>query len=180
MRNAFVKRFTEAAAETGLAALRMNFRYVDEKGRASKDLSREEDDLRGAVRYLRKDVGNGPLFIAGKSMGARVCARASSDPDVAGMIALGYPLHPQFRPQVRNPPEWPLIAKPTLFVQGDQDPFCDLGRLREELSRLPGPHDLVVIRAAGHSFEPRGEKRDTFPEVWDAVLTWIEGRIPVG
>ena len=173
-----MKRITQASAETGFAALRMNFRYVDEKGRASRDLSREEDDLRGAIRFLKADVGHGPIFIAGKSMGARVCARASSDDDVTGLIALGYPLHPMFRPQVRNPPEWPLIVKPALFVQGDQDPFCDLGRLREELPRLSQPHELVVIPHAGHSFEPKGAKRDTFPEVRDAVLGWLRQFLP--
>jgi predicted alpha/beta-hydrolase family hydrolase len=179
MRNLFVKRLAAAASQAGLAAMRMNFRYADEKGRASKDLTREEEDLRGALRFLRKDIGDRAIFIAGKSMGARVCARSSSDPDVAGMIALGYPLHPQFRPQVRNPPEWPLIVKPALFVQGDQDPFCDLARLREELPRLSRPHELVVIRNAGHSFESRGEKRDTFPEVWAAVDGWHDGqRVP--
>ena len=89
-------------------------------------------------------------------MGARVCARASADADVAGVIALGYPLHPMFKPQVRNPPEWPRLVKPALFVQGDQDPFCDLGRLREELPRLTQPHEIVVIPNAAHSFETKG------------------------
>src|SRR5256885_1203787 len=173
MRDLFLKRIAAAASQVGLVALRMNFRYADEKGRASRDLTQEEDDLRGAVRFLRKDMGNHPIFIAGKSMGARVCARASSDPDVAGVIALGYPLHPQFRPEVRNPPEWPLIVKPVLVVQGDQDPFCDLARLRDELTRLSQPYELVVIQNAGHSFESRGVKRDTFPEVWAAVDGWI-------
>jgi predicted alpha/beta-hydrolase family hydrolase len=155
----------------------MNFRYTDEKGKASRDLSREDEDLRGGLRFLERELGAVPMFVAGISMGARVGARASSDPDMTGLIALGYPLHPQFRPEVRNPPEWPKIVKPALFVQGDQDPFCNLARLEEELVRLPEPHDLVVIRDAGHSFEPKGRKRDTFPEVWDAVGTWIEARI---
>jgi len=177
MRNPFVRRIAEAASGIGLTALRMNFRYVDEKGRASRDLRREEDELRGAVRFVRKDIGNRPIFIAGKSMGARVCARASSDPDVAGVIALGYPLHPQFRPEVRNPPEWPLIVKPVLVVQGDQDPFCDLARLRDELTHLSQPYELVVIQNAGHSFESRGVKRDTFPEVWTAVDGWIRASL---
>jgi len=178
MRNAFIKRLAQAAAEAGITALRMNFRYTDERGVASRDLSREEDDLRGAVRFLRKDLGSLPMFIAGMSMGARVSARASSDPDVAGVIALGYPLHPRSRPQVRNPPEFPMLVKPVLFVQGDQDAFCDLGRLREELPRLPERHEVVVIRDAGHSFESRGARRDTFPEVWAAVIQWIRASFP--
>ncbi len=173
MRNRLVTHVARAAADAGLLALRVNFRYVEERTVASRDLLREEGDLRGAIRFLRGEMPAGPIFIAGASMGARVCARASSDPDVAGVIALGYPLHPRFRPEVRNPPEWPLIAKPTLFVQGDRDPFCDLGRLREDLTILAAPHELVVVPNAGHSFEPRGAKRDTFPEIWDAVVRWI-------
>jgi pimeloyl-ACP methyl ester carboxylesterase len=79
-----------------------------------------------------------------------------------------------FKPQVRNPPEWPKLVKAALFVQGDHDPFCDLARLREELPRLTEPHELVVIPDAGHSFESKGPKRDTFPEVWRVVASWLD------
>jgi len=175
MKNPLVRRVAEAAEQHGLLAVRINFRYVDEKASASKDLSREEDDLLGAVRFLRKELPSAAIFVAGKSMGARVCARASADPDIAGVIALGYPLHPMFKPDVRNPPEWPKLAKPALFVQGDHDPFCDLARLREALPRLSCPYELRVIRNAGHSFEPKGEKRETFPAVWEAVYGWVRG-----
>jgi hypothetical protein len=168
-RDRLLRRLSAEAAESGVWALRFDFRYVDAKGKASRDLSREEDDLRGAVRFARSAVPAGPVVIAGKSMGARVCFRASSDPEVAGVIALGYPLHPRNRPEVRDPPEWPLLAKPVLFVQGDHDPFCDLARLEEERSRLAVPSELVVVRNAGHSFEPIGGKRDAFPDVWEAV-----------
>ena len=177
MSNPLVRRVAHAAADRGLWTLRFNFRYVDAKSEASRDLRAEEDDLRGAVRFVRSAVGTTPIFAAGKSMGARVCAWASSDPEVAGVIALGYPLHPRFRPEVMDPPEWPMLGKPTLFVQGDHDPFCDLGRLRGELPKLPQPHELVVVPNAGHSFEPIGGKRDTFPEVRAAVLGWIDSRL---
>jgi len=178
MKNRLVKQIAVAAAEDGILTARMNFRYVDAKSSASRDLSREEDDLLGAVRFLRKELAEAPIFVVGKSMGARVCARASHDEDVAGVIALGYPLHPMFKPEVRNPPEWAKLVKPALFVEGDHDPFCDLSRLREELPRLPQPHELVVIPNAGHSFEPKGAKRDTFPEVWRAVELWLDRRRP--
>lgn len=178
MRAPFIRRIAEAAAASGIGALRMNFRYTDEKGKASRDLSREEQDLRGALRFMKRNLGAIPTIVAGTSMGARVAARASSDPDMAAIVALGYPLHPRFRPEVRNPPEWPMILKPALFVQGDHDPFCDLARLEEELARLTQPHDLVVVRNSGHSFEPIGMKRDTLPEVWEAVRSWIEAHFP--
>lgn len=178
MKNTLVRRVSEAAAAHGLMAVRMNFRYVEAKGSASRDLSREEDDLLGAVRFAANELpGRQPIFVAGKSMGARVCARASHDRDVAGVIALGYPLHPMFKPHVLNPPEWPKLVKPALFVQGDRDPFCDLARLREELPKLIRPHELVIVPNAGHSFEPKGPKRDTFPEIREALLRWIDSRL---
>jgi len=173
LRNPLVRRVAEAVASEGIWALRFNFRYADVKGHASRDLSVEEADLLAAVRFAREALPSQRIFVAGKSMGARVCARASADPDVAGVIALGYPLHPRFRPEVLNPPEWPYLVKPALFVQGDRDPFCDLERLRSELPKLKETADLVVIPNAGHSFEPIGAKRDTFPDVRDAVLRWI-------
>ena len=180
MTSPLVRRIAQAAAEAGRWSLRFNFGYVDAKTSASRDLSQEEDDLLGAVRFARKAVTEGPIVVAGKSMGARVCARASGDSDIAGVIALGYPLHPRFKPEVRNPPEWPKLVKPALFVQGDHDPFCNLDRLKEDFERLPALHELVVIRDAGHSFEPIGAKRDTFPEVWEAVRGWISQRLVPG
>src|SRR3989454_12118027 len=177
LRNPLVRRVAEAGASQGIWALRFNFRYVDAKAQASRDLSREEEDLRGALRFAREAWPLQQIFVAGKSMGARVCARASADRDVAGVIALGYPLHPRFRPEVLNPPEWPYLMKPALFVQGDRDPFCDLERLRSELPQLKEPADLVVLEHAGHSFEPIGAKRDTFPEVREAIVRWIGGQI---
>jgi len=177
LRNPMVRRLAEAVASEGIWALRFNFGYVDAKGTASRELSREEEDLRGAVRFAREALPSEKIFVAGKSMGARVCARASADPAIAGVIALGYPLHPRFRPEVLNPPEWPYLVKPALFVQGDRDPFCDLGRLRAEIPKLKESAELVVVAGAGHSFEPIGAKRETFPEVRDVVLQWIKTRI---
>jgi len=177
LKNRLVRRVAEAVASEGIWALRFNFQYVEAKAQASRDLSREEEELRGAVRFARGALPSQKIFVAGKSMGARVCARASADPDVAGVIALGYPLHPRFRPEVLNPPEWPYLVKPALFVQGDRDPFCDLARLRAEIPKLKESAELVVVPGAGHSFEPIGAKRDTFPDVRDTVLGWIKTRI---
>ena len=90
LRNPLIRKLAEAVSAEGIWALRFNFRYADVKGQASRDLSREEDDLRGAVRFARKALPAQRTFVAGKSMGARVSARASADPDVAGIDPLQY------------------------------------------------------------------------------------------
>src|SRR2546427_4022434 len=150
LRNPLVRRVAEAVASEGIWALRFNFRYVDAKGLASRDLSREEDDLHGAILFAHEAVPAHRIFLAGKSMGARVCARASADPEGAGVIAFGYPLHPRVRPEVLNPPEWPYLVKPALFVQEYRYPFCDLERLRTQLPQLKESAKLVVAGPAAN------------------------------
>src|SRR5437867_10150804 len=61
MRNALLRRLSEAAADAGLWAMRINFRYVDAKAKASRDLSQEEEDLRGAVKFARTEAPSVPL-----------------------------------------------------------------------------------------------------------------------
>src|SRR5207245_10590157 len=116
MRNPFVRRVAEAAAAAKVWALRFNFRYADAKSKASWKLAAEGDDLLGAVQFARKECPGLPIFAAGKSMGARVCALASAAGDVAGMIARGCRLHPRFRPEVTDPPEGPAIVTPPTFI----------------------------------------------------------------
>src|SRR2546428_5199538 len=83
LRNPLVRRVAEAVASEGIWALRFNFRYVDAKGLASRDLSREEDDLHGAIRFAHEMVPSHRIFLAGKSIGAGVFAPAAAGSDVA-------------------------------------------------------------------------------------------------
>src|SRR3970040_1785131 len=68
LRNPLVRRLAEDAASTGVWVLRSNLRGVDAKQRRSRDLSTEEDDLRGAVACAHQAVREVPIFVAGKSM----------------------------------------------------------------------------------------------------------------
>src|SRR3989475_10486903 len=70
LRNPLVRRVAEALASAGNWALRFNFRYVDAKGLASRDLSREEDDLHGAIRFANEMVPSHKIILAGKAVGA--------------------------------------------------------------------------------------------------------------
>src|SRR5437870_9998244 len=70
LRNPLIRRLGEAVASEGIWALRFNFRYAEVRGQASKDLSREEADLREAVWFAREALASQKIFAAGKSMGA--------------------------------------------------------------------------------------------------------------
>ena len=77
------------------------------------------------LRGLRKRRGLSalPLFLGGRSNGARVACRTADILGAIGVIALAYPLHPPGRPEKSRLDELELPSCPVLVVQGDRDPF---------------------------------------------------------
>jgi len=97
------------------------------------------------IRVLRRRRGLGslPLFVGGRSNGARVACRTADALDASGVVALAYPLHPPGRPEKSRLDELELPSCPVLVVQGDRDPFG---------MPPPGPHrSIEVITGADHN-----------------------------
>ncbi|MCA1784167.1 MAG: hypothetical protein LC679_18945 [Intrasporangiaceae bacterium] len=46
---------------------------------------------------------------------------------------------------------WPHLFAPTLFLQGDRDPFCDLHLLEEHRHKLPRRATVHVVQGGDHS-----------------------------
>lgn len=119
-----------------------------------------------AVRAAHPGV---PLFTGGRSAGARIACRTWT-PDVAGVVALSFPLHPPGRPDASRLAELTPVGAPVLLVSGARDPF---GSPDELASALRGDHagarELVVVPGATHSF-PRGAT----PTVVAAVAAFVD------
>jgi predicted alpha/beta-hydrolase family hydrolase len=185
----WIVQFANAAAARGIAVVTFNFLY-SEQGRGLPD---KNDKLEACWRKVvaawhdgafTKSLGNGggPLIIGGKSMGGRIASQiAAGDPDaspgmagVAGLVFLGYPLHPPGKPEQLRSRHLPAIRAPMLFVQGARDAFGTPEELRPILSKLKTPADLLVVEEGDHSFKvPRAAGR-TQAEVFDFVLDGIE------
>ena len=105
---------------------------------------------RAALAQLRVKH-DGPIVLAGKSMGGRVgCHVALVDP-VAAVICFGYPLcaagdRSKLRDQVLLE-----LEKPTMFVQGARDPLCPLDLLEAVRKRMRAPSTLYVVEGGDHS-----------------------------
>jgi predicted alpha/beta-hydrolase family hydrolase len=107
------------------------------------------------------DVHRGRLFIGGKSMGGRIATQVAAGGgagEVAGLVLLGYPLHPPGKPEKLRAEHLPRVPAPMLFVQGARDAFGTPDELRPILARLPratlfvvegGDHSLATRRGAG-------------------------------
>jgi predicted alpha/beta-hydrolase family hydrolase len=86
-----------------------------------------------------------PLFVAGRSSGARVACRTATDAGAAGVVALAFPLHPPGKPESTRLAELLLPIVPTLVVQGDRDAF---GMPPEDACTV-----RVVIEGADHGLK---------------------------
>ena len=150
-------------AERGTATvLRFNFPYA-ERGASSPDPQhRLETAFRRAHDALLDEMvcPPGPLFMGGKSLGARIAAELVSRHHegegllASGLVFLGYPLHAPGRKDRLRTEALRRIEVPSLFVCGTRDPFCDLDLLLPVIERLDIPGTLMVIDGGNHSLEP--------------------------
>lgn len=169
----------EKLARQGLVTVRFNFPYAEE-GRKRPD---PDQALEGAYRLVLEYVSELqefqglPLYLGGKSMGARLAAQlVAHEAGASGLIFLGYPLHPPGRPELLRDRPLYLLPCPSLFIAGARDPFCRLDLLGGVLERLPVRSDLHIIPKANHSLETnhRALAPEILEEVCRVILGWLE------
>jgi predicted alpha/beta-hydrolase family hydrolase len=156
-------------AERGVRVLTFNFPYT-EAGRRVPD--RPEvliASFRAAVATARGHAEQAPLFIGGKSLGGRMASHLASEGEagVAGLICLGYPLHPPGRPDQLRVSHLPQIKMPVLIVQGSRDAFGTPEEIRTHVKGLR--LELAVIEGGDHSFK-QAKKTAPDPEASRASL----------
>jgi predicted alpha/beta-hydrolase family hydrolase len=101
-----------------------------------------------------------PLWAAGKSFGGRMASMAVAEGmPAAGLVYLGYPLHPPGKPEKLRDEHLYGLSLPMLFLQGTRDPFATPELLENVVSRIGAAAVLQWLEGGGHSFEVAGVKR---------------------
>ncbi len=167
-------------AAHGFAVLRFDYAYRERARRAGRPFppdarERLEHVHERARAELERRVPGRRLILAGRSMGGRIGSHlAATGAACAGLVLVGYPLHPPGRPELRRDEHFAAIAQPALFLQGTRDELCDLALLEESLQRYGGRVTLEVIQGADHGFHvPRSSGR-TDAQVQEQLLERIE------
>ena len=191
----FMVQFATALAAREIGTLTFNFLYSESGRRLPDRGDKLEACYRAIIRAVRDGAfdkslggGGGSLIIGGKSMGGRIASQVAaadgpgSEADaVAGLLFLGYPLHPPGRPEVPRTKHLPAIRAPMLFVQGSNDAFGTPEELRPVFRGLKAPADLCVIEGGDHSWKvPKSAGRsqaEVFDFALDAIEAWLRQRI---
>ena len=179
----FMVKFATALAARGIETITFNFAYT-EAGRRVPD---RNDRLEAAWRrmiaaYRDGEIGARALRLAigGKSMGGRIASQVAAGMDkgtgdgLAGLVFLGYPLHPPGRPDKLRSAHLPQIRAPMLFVQGSRDTFGTPQELAPILATLYAPAELCVIEDGDHSFKVRKSAPLSQAAVFDFILDTVE------
>lgn len=176
-----IHRTLERLADRGVAGVRFNFPFK-ERGDASPDGPEVLVDTITAVVQMvhERFLGDPPVILGGKSMGARVAAAHQTDHRLAvGMLYLGFPLHAPDNKSKLGGDDLGRIRVPQLCLQGDQDPFCDLTLFAPIHQALETPFQLELFPGGGHGLGlGHGPEVDATGEalldrVADVTTAWI-------
>jgi uncharacterized protein len=151
----------DALLAAGVAVARMDHPYRLAGRRAPDPAAKLDAAALAVLPHLPVGL---PLFLGGKSSGARVACRTAAQAGARGVVALGFPLHPPGRPDRSRRDELEAAAVPVLVLQGERDAF---GR-PAEFEPVPAHVTLLPVAGADHAlrvFDP------------EPVVGWVQAAL---
>jgi uncharacterized protein len=173
----FMVRYAQGLAARGIDVATFDFPYMQAGRKAPDKAPVLEDAFRRAVLEASAPppVAGHRLFIGGKSMGGRMATHlaAATDlgppgaPPLAGVVVLGYPLHPPGGPSKSSPDRVSHLAKiqvPVLIVQGTRDNFGGPDHIRTAMPQA----QVHAVSGGDHSLAAKFDH-----DVWDRVVAFV-------
>jgi len=173
MNHIFMTQMSEALAELGIATLRFNFPFAENKKGRPDSPAVAHETVEAAIAKAQQLFPSLPLFAAGKSFGGRMTSQylsAHPESEVKGIIFYGFPLHPPGKASIERADHLKNIKIPMLFLQGSRDELAQWDLIESVCSSLPKA-TLFRLEGANHSF--KSGKKDFLPELAKETENWI-------
>ena len=182
MDSPFMDKMVALLNARNIAVCRFEFPYMAARRTTGRKSPAPKAETQVSVYHaaVAAVAPSGPLFIGGKSMGGRIASMILDDLHatgrVKGGVCLGYPFHPQGKPDNVRTVHLEHLAAPCLIVQGDRDPLGN--RAEVAAYALSDAIELVWLPDGDHDFGPRGASGHTrtqnLTQAADAVATFID------
>ena len=180
MRHPFLTQVANGLASHGIATVRYQFPYMQNRSGRPDSPPVAHATVRAAVREAARLAPGLALFAGGKSFGGRMTSQAQAEsplPGVRGLVFLGFPLHPPGKPSDERANHLSQVQIPMLFLQGDRDEFADLKLLQPLIEKLGPRATLKLFHDADHSFHVRKSSGQTDYDIQaqmlDTIAAWI-------
>jgi predicted alpha/beta-hydrolase family hydrolase len=182
--SAFIRSAAQGLASRGISVVTFNFPYIERRSKVPNPLPQLEACFRGVIEKARLEdhLERHALFLGGKSLGGRVATHVAANATlvshpIAGLVLLGYPLHPPGKPTQPRTVHLPSIAAPMFIVQGTRDAFGTPEELDSVLAGIPARSTIHRIEGGDHSFkvarQSAAAQAAVIDGVLDAVAAWI-------
>jgi len=176
----FMRMVAGGLAGRGIDAVTFNFLYTERGRRFPDPKARLESCYRAVINAAlnHRKLKKNRLIIGGKSMGGRIASQvaAAEGNRIAGLVFLGYPLHPPGRPDKLRDEHLKEIRAPMLFAQGARDTFGIADEIRAVIKKHRLPATLYVIEGGDHSFKvPKSAgvpQATVYEMIMDKVTDW--------
>lgn len=183
MHHAFMATMAERLAQEGIATLRYNFPYIQQKRKRIDSPPVLLATVRAAVAEGARYANTLPLFAGGKSMGGRMTSMAqAAEPleGVRGLIFFGFPLHPPGKPSTERAEHLSNVKIPMLFLQGTKDEFAEMSLLVPVIKKLNKTATLHLIEHADHSFRVPKRSGASTDDVMKHLAAVVRGFVDRG
>src|SRR6266705_6094850 len=181
MSHPFMEKLASELAGVGVATLRYQFPYMEQKRRVPDASAVLTATVVAAVHAAAEAAPGLPLLAGGKSMGGRMTSQAAAErplDGVRGLVFFGFPLHPPNRPGTKRAEHLAKVNVPMLFLEGTRDTLADLTLLRPICEKLGSRATLHIIQEGDHSFHvlKKAGKTDAevIKELAETTAAWAE------
>lgn len=137
------------ALEDGFWVLRFDQRGCGESPGDPRDLAGRLDDLRAALRFLRR-LGARPVGLAGSSFGGYISVRVAAEERAGALATFACPYRMAALPDLGEPSA--RLPCPALFIHGTRDSVVPPDHSRRLRERAAGRSDLRMVEGADHRF----------------------------
>jgi len=177
MHHSFMVTLSQSLSEMGIATLRFNFPFTENKKGRPDTPAVAHQTIEAAILKAQKLFPKLPLFVAGKSFGGRMTSQtlaANPNEQVNGIIFYGFPLHAPGKPSIERAEHLKDVKSPMLFLQGSRDEFATWKLIEKVTSSLPLA-ELKKIEGANHGF--KAGKQDIIKLLSTISKDWIEKKL---
>ena len=174
MNHPFMVNLAKALSEDGIATMRFNFPFTENKKGRPDPPPIAHKTIEAAITKAKELFPKLPLFVSGKSFGGRMSSQylaSHHDDSVNGIIFYGFPLHPPGKPSVDRAEHLKDVKIPMLFLQGTRDELATWDLVESLCASLPLAK-LVKIEGADHSF--KAGKQNVIQLLTGITKDWIE------
>ena len=176
MDSAFMSFFHRGLAGAGFLSVTFNFPYMEAGRRIPDPQKRLQASYAAVTSAIRRTFAPRRMVIGGKSMGGRVASYIAGDAGhFAGLLFLGYPLHPAGRIDKPRDAHLYALRQPMLFVSGNRDPLARSDLLAAVVERIGDRAAIHWIDGGDHSLRVRASDGESFPEALGVIEMWLSG-----